>query len=81
MPRPLSTIAAKSFQRFERNLTYEQKVTIMDLFETNTTAADMFLAVNENDEGLQWAWISHKLEKMGHLASPPCNTVGTSRVA
>ena len=34
--------AAKSFQRLERGLTNEQKVAIMDLFETNTAAADMF---------------------------------------
>ena len=37
---------AKSFQRLERGLTNEKKVTIMDLFETNTVAVDMFLAVD-----------------------------------
>lgn len=62
--------AAKSFQRLERGLTNEQKVAIMDLFETNTAAADMFLAVDEDDEGLRWAWLSNKLVQMGHLALP-----------
>jgi hypothetical protein len=33
-------------------LTNEQKVVIMDLFETNMVAADMFLAVDEHDDGL-----------------------------
>ena len=61
---------AKSFQRLEWGLTNEQKVTIMDLFETNTAAADMFLAVDEDDDGLRWAWLSNKLVQMGHLARP-----------
>jgi hypothetical protein len=62
--------AAKSFQRLERGLTNEQKVAIMDLFETNTAAADMFLAVDEDDDGLRWAWLSNKLVQMGHLPLP-----------
>ena len=62
--------ATKSFQRLERGLTNEQKVAIMDLFETNTAVADMFLAVDEDDDGLQWAWLSNKLVQMGHLAVP-----------
>ena len=62
--------AAKSFQRLERGLTNEQKVAIIDLFETNTAVADMFLAVDEDDDGLQWAWLSNKLVQMGHLALP-----------
>ena len=64
--------AAKSFQQLEWGLTNKQKVTIMDLFETNTAAADMFLAVDEDDDGLQWAWLSNKLDQMGHLALPAC---------
>ena len=44
--------AAKSFQRLEWGLTNEQKVAIMDLFETNMAAVDMFLAVDEDDDGL-----------------------------
>jgi hypothetical protein len=44
--------AAKSFQRLKKTLTNEQKVAIMDLFETNMVAADMFLAVDEHDDGL-----------------------------
>ena len=44
----------------------------MDLFETNMTVADMFLAVDEDDDGLQWAWLSNKLVQMGHLALPAC---------
>ena len=44
--------AAKSFQWLEWGLTNEQKVAIMDLFETNMAAADMFLAVDEDDDGL-----------------------------
>ena len=54
----------------ERGLTNEQKVAIMDLFETNTVAADMFLAVDEDEYGLRWAWLSNKLVQMGHLALP-----------
>ena len=44
--------AAKSFQRLEWGLTNEQKVPIMDLFKTNMAVADMFLAVDEDDDGL-----------------------------
>ena len=62
--------AAKSFQRLEWGLTNEQKVAIMDLFKTNMAAVDMFLAVDEDDDSLQWAWISNKLVQMGHLALP-----------
>ena len=62
--------AAKSFQRLEWGLTNEQKVAIMDLFETNMAVADMFLAVDDDDDGLQWAWLSNKLVQMGHLALP-----------
>ena len=42
----------------------------MDLFKTNTAAVDMFLAVDEDDDGLQWAWLSNKLVQMGHLVLP-----------
>ena len=62
---------AKSFQRLEWGLTNKQKVTIMDLFETNTAAVDMFLAVDDDDDdGLRWAWLSNKLVQMGHLVLP-----------
>jgi len=43
----------------------------MDLFETNTAAADMFLVVDEHDDGLQWAWISHKLVPDGPSCFAP----------
>ena len=46
----------------------------MDLFETNMAAADMFLALEEEDESLRWAWISNKLLQMGHPALPPCQS-------
>ena len=35
-----------------KGLTNEQKVTIIDLFETNSVVADMFLAVDEDDDDL-----------------------------
>ena len=44
--------AAQCLQKLEKNLSNEQKVAIMDLFETNTAAADMFLALEEEDESL-----------------------------
>ena len=68
---------AKSFQRLEWGLTNEQKVAIMDLFETNTVAVDMFLAVDDDEDGLQWAWLSNKLVQMGHLVLPACEEMSS----
>ena len=63
--------AAQHLQKLEKDLSNEQKVAIMDLFKTNMAAADMFLALEEEDESLQWAWISNELLQMGHPALPP----------
>ena len=60
----------KSCQKLEWGLTNEQKVAIIDLFKTNTATADMFLAVDDDEDGLQWAWLSNKLVQTGHLALP-----------
>jgi len=57
-------------QKLEKNLNNEQKVAILDLFETSTAAADMFLAVDKDNEGLRWAWLSNKLKQMGHPPLP-----------
>jgi hypothetical protein len=43
---------------------------MIDLFETNTAAADMFLSLDVNDADLRWAWISNKLTQMHHLPLP-----------
>ena len=59
--------AAQHLQKLKKDLSNEQKVAIMDLFKTNIAVADMFLVLEE-DESLQWAWISNKLLQMGHLA-------------
>ena len=64
--------AAQCLQKLKKDLSNKQKIAIMDLFETNMAAADMFLVLEEEDESLQWAWISNKLLLMGHLALPPC---------
>ena len=66
--------AAQHLQKLKKDLSNEQKVVIMDLFKTNMAAADMFLALEEEDESLQWAWISNKLLQMGHPALPPCQS-------
>ena len=66
--------AAQHLQKLEKDLGNKQKVAIMDLFETNMAAADMFLALEEEDESLRWAWISNKLLQMGHPALPPCQS-------
>ena len=59
--------AVKAFSRLEKkNLTNDQKVAILDLFEVNTAVADVFLAMDEEDAGLRRAWISNKLVGMGH---------------
>jgi hypothetical protein len=55
----------------EKNLTNEQMVAMMDLFETNTAAADMFSSLEEHNVDLRWAWISNKLTHMGHPSLPP----------
>ena len=47
--------AAQHLQKFKKDLSNEQKIAIMDLFETNIAAADMFLVLEEEDESLQWA--------------------------
>ena len=66
--------AAQCLQKLKKDLSNKQKVVIMDLFETNMAAADMFLALEEKDESLRWAWISNKLLQMGHPALPPCQS-------
>jgi hypothetical protein len=59
--------AVKAFSRLEKkNLTNDQKVAMLDLFEVNTAVADIFLAMDEEDAGLRRAWISNKLAGMGH---------------
>ena len=65
--------AAQCLQKLKKDLSKEQKIAIMDLFETNMAAADVFV-LEEEDESLQWAWISNKLLQMGHLALPPCQS-------
>ena len=67
--------AASRLQKLEKNLNNEQKVAILDLFETSTAAADMFLAVDKDNEGLQWAWLSKKLKQMGHPPLPSWDSV------
>jgi hypothetical protein len=45
--------AVKAFSRLERkNLTNDQKVAILDLFEVNTAVANVFLEMDEDDAGL-----------------------------
>ena len=59
--------AVKAFSRLEKkNLTNDQKVAMLDLFEVNTAVADIFLAMDEEDAGLRRAWILNKLAGMGH---------------
>ena len=61
-------------QRHEKDLSNKQKAVIMDLFETNMAAADMFLVQEEEDESLWWAWILNMLLQIGHPAFPPCQS-------
>ena len=59
--------AVKMFSMLKKkNLTNDQKVAMLDLFEVNTAVADIFLAMDKEDAGLQRAWISNKLVGMGH---------------
>lgn len=61
-----------NFLRLEKDyMSNNQKVAMLDLFETNTAAADIFLMMDENDEALCWSWISNKLWGMGHPSLPP----------
>jgi hypothetical protein len=63
--------AVKTFSRLEKkNLTNDQKVAMLDLFEVNTAVADIFLAMDEEDAGLRRAWISNKLVGVGHPPLP-----------
>jgi hypothetical protein len=62
--------AARHLQKLEKNLTDNQKVAMLDLFETSTAAADMFLVVDPDNVSLQWAWILNKLKHMGHPLPP-----------
>jgi len=46
--------AVKAFSRLEKkNLTNDQKVAMLDLFEVNMAVADIFLAMDEEDAGLR----------------------------
>ena len=59
--------AVKAFSRLKKkNLTNDQKVAILDLFEVNMAVANVFLAMDEEDASLRRAWISNKLVGMGH---------------
>ena len=44
--------AAAHLPRLKKGLTNKQKVALMDLFEMNTAAADMFLSLDEDDGSL-----------------------------
>ena len=71
--------ALLNFQRLEKEfMTNEQKVAMMDLFETNTAAADTFLTMDETDAALWWSWISNKLRGLGHPPLPPREMVAVA---
>lgn len=63
--------AGARMQKLEKGLTNDQMVALLDLFETNTASADMYLSLEEDNAGLRWAWISNKLKQMGHPSLPP----------
>ena len=66
--------AAQCLQKLKKDLSNKQNVAIMDLFGTDMAAADMFLALEKEDESLWWAWILNQLLQMGHPALSPCQS-------